>query len=132
MLLWKRPSQGFKLDRTAGIMFDYGLFTNLSPDHIGPNEHKDFAELRFPAKAKLFNQCRYGYANIDDEHFAEITKNATCPIETFGLNENADLVAYDVELTRDRDFLGVDFGLKEPAKVRFPVVCREHLTYIMR
>ncbi len=52
------------------------------------------------------------YANIDDEHFAEITKNATCPIETFGLNENADLVAYDVELTRDRDFLGVDFGLK--------------------
>ncbi|MBR2620617.1 MAG: UDP-N-acetylmuramoyl-L-alanyl-D-glutamate--2,6-diaminopimelate ligase, partial [Firmicutes bacterium] len=27
-------SQGFKLDRTAGLMFDYGVFTNLSPDHI--------------------------------------------------------------------------------------------------
>ena len=104
-------SQGLKLDRTAGIPFEIGIFTNLGEDHIGPNEHKDFAEY-LSCKAKLFNQCRYGYANIDDEHFAEITKNATCPIETFGLNENADLVAYDVELTRDRDFLGVDFGLK--------------------
>ena len=27
-------SQGLKLDRTAGILFDYGIFTNLSPDHI--------------------------------------------------------------------------------------------------
>ena len=104
-------SQGLMLHRTQGFVFDFGIFTNIEPDHIGPNEHKDFAEY-LSCKAKLFNQCRYGYANIDDEHFAEITKNATCPIETFGLNENADLVAYDVELTRDRDFLGVDFGLK--------------------
>ena len=35
-------SQGLKLDRTAGIIFDYGVFTNLSPDHIGPAEHEDF------------------------------------------------------------------------------------------
>ena len=28
-------SQGLKLDRTAGIMFDIGVFTNLEPDHIG-------------------------------------------------------------------------------------------------
>ena len=42
VVVMEASSQGFKLDRTAGIMFDYGLFTNLSPDHIGPNEHKDF------------------------------------------------------------------------------------------
>ena len=111
VVVMEASSQGFKLDRTAGILFDYGLFTNLSPDHIGPNEHKDFAEY-LSCKAKLFQQCKYGYANLDDEHFAEITKNATCQIETFGLNEKADLVAYDVALTRDRDFLGVDFDLK--------------------
>ena len=35
-------SQGLKLDRTAGIMFDIGVFTNLEPDHIGPNEHESF------------------------------------------------------------------------------------------
>ena len=37
-------SQGLKLQRTAGIVFDIGIFTNLGPDHIGPAEHKDFAE----------------------------------------------------------------------------------------
>ncbi len=33
-------SQALKLDRTAGINFDIGVFTNLEPDHIGPNEHE--------------------------------------------------------------------------------------------
>ena len=32
-------SQGIKMDRVAGIEFDYGVFTNISPDHIGPGEH---------------------------------------------------------------------------------------------
>ena len=32
-------SQGLMLDRVAGIRFDVGVFTNLSPDHIGPGEH---------------------------------------------------------------------------------------------
>ena len=37
-------SQGFKLHRTAGFTFDIGIFTNIEPDHIGPNEHADFEE----------------------------------------------------------------------------------------
>ena len=35
-------SQGLMLHRTQGFVFDYGIFTNIEPDHIGPNEHKDF------------------------------------------------------------------------------------------
>lgn len=116
-VVMEASSQGFKLDRTAGILFDYGLFTNLSPDHIGPNEHKDFEEY-LACKAMLFTQCRQGYANLDDEHFSEITKKAVCPIQTFGLAEDADLRAEDIRLTRDRDFLGVDFTLRGLAKGR--------------
>lgn len=109
-VVMEASSQGFKLDRTAGIIFDYGLFTNLSPDHIGPNEHADFAEY-LSCKAKLFIQCKKGFANIDDEHYEEVTKGALCPVSTFGLAEGADLRATDIELTRDTDFLGVDFNL---------------------
>lgn len=29
-------SQGLKMDRVAGMFFDYGIFTNISPDHIDP------------------------------------------------------------------------------------------------
>ena len=103
-------SQGLKLDRTAGIQFDYGLFTNLSPDHIGPNEHESFEEYLY-CKSLLFQQCNLGIANRDDEHFAKVTKEAKCPVETFGLHENADLRATDITLSRKTDYLGVDFKM---------------------
>lgn len=101
-------SQGLKLDRTAGIQFDYGLFTNLSPDHIGPNEHESFEEYLY-CKSLLFSQCNLGIANKDDEHFEEITKNASCKVETFGFADDADLKASKMKLTRKTDYLGVDF-----------------------
>lgn len=109
-VVMEASSQGFKLRRTAGILFDYGLFTNLSPDHIGKNEHADFAEY-LSCKAMLFSQCKMGFANKDDEHFDEIVRKATCPIRTFGILPGADLLAEHVKLTRDKDFLGVDFDL---------------------
>ena len=34
------------MDRVAGIHYDIGVFTNLSPDHIGPGEHASFEEYR--------------------------------------------------------------------------------------
>lgn len=107
-MVMEASSQGFKLDRTAGIQFDYGLFTNLSPDHIGPNEHESFEEY-LACKAMLFSQCNEGFANLDDAHFAEITKDAKCPITSFGLTREADLWAEDVRLTRAKDFLGASF-----------------------
>lgn len=109
-VVMEASSQGFKLDRTAGIQFDYGLFSNLSPDHIGPNEHENFEEY-LACKAMLFQQCKQGFANIDDEHFAEITKDAASEILSFGLAKEADFYADDIKLTRATDFLGVDFSV---------------------
>lgn len=48
-------SQGLMLHRTAGFIFDYGIFTNIEPDHIGPNEHRDF-EHYLQCKAMLLKQ----------------------------------------------------------------------------
>ena len=56
---------GIETDRTAGILFDYGVFTNLSPDHIGPAEHESFEEYLY-CKSLLFRQCRVGIVNADD------------------------------------------------------------------
>ncbi len=60
-------SQGIKMDRVAGIEFDYGVFTNISPDHIGPGEHENFEEY-LSCKAELFRRCKTGIINRDDEH----------------------------------------------------------------
>lgn len=81
-------SQGFKLHRTYGIQFDAGIFTNISPDHIGKNEHRDFDEY-LACKKLLFSQCKACYVNGDDPHFEEIVKDTPCPITVFGLNGKA-------------------------------------------
>lgn len=85
-------SQGFMLNRTAGIMFDYGVYTNLSPDHIGGNEHKDFEEYK-SCKKMLFLQSKLGIANADSAYFNEMTKDAVCPIKTYSAEKDADVFA---------------------------------------
>ena len=64
-------SQGLMLHRTAGFVFDIGIFTNIEPDHIGPNEHKDFADY-LHCKSLLFKQCKVGIFNGDDPHVEEV------------------------------------------------------------
>ena len=83
-------SQGLMLHRTQGFVFDFGIFTNIEPDHIGPNEHKDFDHY-LSCKAMLLKQCRVGIVNRDDEHFDRIVEGHTCTLETYGFSEKADL-----------------------------------------
>ncbi len=88
-------SQGIKMDRVAGMQFDYGVFSNITPDHIGPNEHADFDEYLW-CKSRLFTMCRIGIVNKDDEHWQDIVKDAACEIKTYG-ESDADLTASAVE-----------------------------------
>ena len=101
-------SQGLMLHRTAGIPFEIGIFTNLGEDHIGPNEHADFEDYK-RCKGLFFKQCKLGIANVDDVHFADVFKEATCKIETFGFSEKADLRATDVKLVSTPGHLGVAY-----------------------
>lgn len=107
-------SIGLKHSRLAGITFDVGVFTNFSDDHIGGVEHKDMDEYLF-CKSLLFRQCKFAAANIDDESWKEITKDANQPVLTFGFSEQADLRAKNDHLLSDNGFIGVHFeteGLK--------------------
>lgn len=101
-------SQGLMLHRTQGFVFDYGIFTNIEPDHIGPLEHKDFADYMH-CKGLLFKQCRVGIVNCDDAHYQDVIRDHTCKIETFGFAENADYHAQDLKLISGAGFLGIDF-----------------------
>lgn len=104
-------SQGIKMDRVAGIEFDYGVFTNISPDHIGPGEHENFEEY-LSCKAELFRRCKTGIINRDDEHYADIVKNATCKIMTFGTSEGADLQALNIRHVAKGGELSMEFTAK--------------------
>ena len=118
-------SQGLKLDRTAGIIFDYGVFTNLSPDHIGPAEHDDFDEY-LGCKSMLFRQCRIGIFNADDECVDRIMEGHTCSVVTFSASGEgeADLKGHDIEFVNEGGRLGMSFstsGLMEcQARIYIP------------
>ncbi|MGL5258881.1 MAG: UDP-N-acetylmuramoyl-L-alanyl-D-glutamate--2,6-diaminopimelate ligase [Lachnospiraceae bacterium] len=101
-------SQGLMMHRTQGFLFDYGIFTNLEADHIGPNEHKDFADY-LQCKSLLFRQCKVGIVNIDDSHTMDVIASHTCAIQTYGFKEEADLRAYDMELVATAGTVGVKF-----------------------
>ena len=116
-------SQGLKMDRTAGILFDYGVFTNLSPDHIGPTEHASFEEY-LECKSLLFRQCRVGIINADDAHSEAIAAGHTCEIHSFGvldasegaekqfLGKPVDLLASDIGFSKEDGKLGMHFTVK--------------------
>lgn len=99
-------SQGLMMHRTAGFLFEIGIFTNLEPDHIGPNEHASFEEY-MACKSLLFSQCRLGILNADDAHYKDMLKHHTCEVETFGFTEEADLRAADLQLVHRPGYLGV-------------------------
>ena len=116
-------SQALMLHRTQGFVFDYGIFTNLEPDHIGPNEHASFEEY-LECKGRLFKQCRVGIVNGDDSHWRQVTEGHTCQLESFGLGEDCMLRGSDLELVHKPGELGVRFrvsGLMDfPAHVHMP------------
>ena len=111
-------SQGLMLHRTQGFVFDYGIFTNIEPDHIGPNEHKDFDDY-LRCKSMLLRQCRVGIVNRDDEHFERIIEGHTCQLETYGFSPKADLRAEDAHMVGGKGYLGISYQLK--GLMEFPV-----------
>lgn len=103
-------SQGLMLKRVDGFIFDYGIFTNLEPDHIGPAEHKDLSDYIY-CKSLLFRQCKHGIFNLDDGHLNDILKGHTCDVETYGFSDAADIRASDVHLLKKDGILGVAYHL---------------------
>lgn len=120
-------SQAFKTFRVEGMEFDYGLFTNISPDHIGEGEHKDFEEYLF-YKSQLFQHCRIGILNQDDEKWKEALKNHTCEEKTFGLvskkiEGTTILKGSDVRCIREQGFIGISFHISGGYEMDLKVGC---------
>ena len=101
-------SQSYLMHRVDGLFFDYGIFLNISNDHIGPNEHASFEEYLY-YKKQLLKNCRTALVNRDDPHFDAIVEGATAEILTFSLEQAADFTADDIHYVREHDFVGVEF-----------------------
>lgn len=92
-------SHALVLGRVDGCVFDIGVFTNLSPEHM--EFHSDMEDY-FQAKAQLFTPKRgkLGVVNVDDEYGRRLAKEATVPVVTYSAegHPDADWRAEDVEV----------------------------------
>ncbi|UQS84218.1 UDP-N-acetylmuramoyl-L-alanyl-D-glutamate--2,6-diaminopimelate ligase [Bombilactobacillus thymidiniphilus] len=74
-LVMEVSSQAYKRNRVYGLHYDVGFFLNISPDHIGPNEHPDFADY-LHCKLQLLVNSKYCVINADTACFEEVYQAA--------------------------------------------------------
>lgn len=100
-VVMETSSHGLCLKRNYGIDYEYGVFTNLSPEHM--DYHKTMDNY-FKAKMILLNHSKKQVVNLDDDYgkkAKEIFKDAL----TISINEDS---AYRAENIKRVD-MGLEF-----------------------
>ncbi len=107
-------SQGLKLYRTYGLSFRVCAFTNLSPDHIGGNEHPDMADYA-ACKHLLFTDYPHDVTvcNLDDPAAAYMMGNDPAKIVGFSTNGHPDAAFATTVIQRviRNGIPGMEYGL---------------------
>ena len=92
-------SHALALYKVEGLVFDVGVFTNLTQDHLDLHGTMDNYRL---AKAQLFAQSRYAVANIEDESTQAMLDHFTGDdYLTYGIDDEAGLMALHIEYLAD-------------------------------
>lgn len=107
-VVMETSSQAFKLNRLAGIIFDIGVLTNVTTDHIGPGEHESQEEY-IACKNKLFLNSKLIISNNDSLYLNEVLKNVEVPIHTYAIDKDADLKVRNISLINSPEFFGTEF-----------------------
>ena len=108
-------SLGVKHHRVDCLSFFCGVFTNISPDHIGGAEHADFEEY-YSFKKKFFEMCDTAIGCIDDDATVDMISNATDKKLYYGTSDKADYMASNLVPTSDDSYLGVAFDFTKNGK----------------
>lgn len=79
-LVMEVSSQAYKENRVFGLTYDVGVFLNISPDHIGPKEHPNFADY-LHCKLQLLVNSRKCIINAQTDYFGQVYAAATTTTE---------------------------------------------------
>jgi UDP-N-acetylmuramoyl-L-alanyl-D-glutamate--2,6-diaminopimelate ligase len=90
-------SHGIHQNRTEGLHFEGGIFTNLTHDHL--DYHNTFAEYRDVKKSFFDNLSKQAFAlvNIDDKNGLVMLQNTKARKFTYALKTYADYKAQILE-----------------------------------
>lgn len=118
-LVMEVSSQSLKLKRWSNVLFDYAVFTNLSLDHVGSDEHESFLDYKY-CKSLLFQQCKRGIFNLDSPYYPDMVEGSSCEISTFGYErKDADYRLVQCHNVMSGGFIGIE--MEVTGKVSFPL-----------
>lgn len=103
-------SHALDQERTAGIRWACGVFTNLAPEHL---DYHSGMEAYLEAKLKLFRALPEGapaIINRDDAGFPLVLEASRGPTVTYSIRGEADLAARDAQMSLE----GTSFRLETP------------------
>lgn len=103
VIIMEASSHALALDKLAPLKFDYGVFTNLSSEHL--DFHRDMDQY-FGAKLKLFSSCKSGIFNVDDYYGRRAYDRVECNKTSVGILHSADVYATGINL---HGFEGSDY-----------------------
>ena len=102
-------SHALELYKVEECNFNIGIFTNLTQDHL--DLHKNMQNY-CNAKSKLFNMCKIGIINADDEYAEEIIKNSKCKIFKYSIEKESDLKAINIQYFMDKVTFDININNK--------------------
>lgn len=103
-------SLGVKWHRVDNTRFFCGVFTNISPDHIGGHEHKTFEEY-YACKKAFFSLCDQAAACVDLPESRDMLEQVPGRKIFYGHGEDAEYRAVNEVPTRYDGFMGIRFDL---------------------
>lgn len=99
-------SHALALDKSLPIVFEVGIFTNLTVDHMDFHGSMDAYRA---AKERLFSRCRYALYNLDDPTGALFYGRSPCKAYSCSAVGDADFAASSVQCTAE----GVTYRLND-------------------
>ncbi|MBQ9989092.1 MAG: UDP-N-acetylmuramoyl-L-alanyl-D-glutamate--2,6-diaminopimelate ligase [Clostridia bacterium] len=91
-------SHALSQHRVEGVLFEVGIFSNLTQDHL---DYHGSMEQYALEKKKLFGQCKIGVVNIDDAYAKYMQQGSTCPFVSYGTDPKAQIRAENVKLHQE-------------------------------
>ena len=93
-VVMETSSHALKLKKLEPIKFEVGIFTNLTEDHL--DFHLNMEDY-FKSKLHLFDKCKLGIINIDDEYGQKIKSISQCRVLTCSTKQNADFFVKETQ-----------------------------------
>lgn len=101
-------SHALAYDKLAPIIFETGIFTNLTPEHL--DFHPTMDDY-YAAKAKLFEQCRVGCFNYDDPSGRRMYENSPCDRFYYSISDASPEIRFAAKNITSLGISGSEYDL---------------------